>query len=242
MAGIKPHDWSVLALVPNQKRRVKVHEIKDEMFPHEIEVSFWNPDANGQIQRESRVVNGMPGLSRFSEVVLHQGRMEQFFLDAIRASYPAQESNATSGTAPGSDGETAARRIQVERCVIPTSLEIDESLVDDDSAYPVTVTLRHLSEEEATPTQMLSNLRDGLFRSNLSGDDVQDMLTKSSGSQQADEVVKCKYVVGCDGAHSWTRKTLGKEFEMQGEMTDFIWYDFFFPEWPCAESCDCCKV
>ncbi|KAI0073054.1 hypothetical protein K474DRAFT_1604014 [Panus rudis PR-1116 ss-1] len=35
------------------------------------------------------------------------------------------------------------------------------------------------------------------------------------------EVVKAKFVVGCDGAHSWVRKTLG--ITMDGEQTNYIW-------------------
>ena len=134
--------------------------------------------------------------------------MEQFFLDAIRASYAADDPDA----------------LRVERKVIPTALSIDESLVGDDDAYPISVTLRYLTEAEATPTQMLSNLNDGLFRSNLAADDVDDILERSAGRDAVEEVVKAKYVVGCDGAHSWTRKALGEEFEMHGEMTDYIWY------------------
>ncbi|KAF6838491.1 FAD binding domain protein [Colletotrichum musicola] len=171
-----------------------------------LEVSFWNPDSEGTIRRSARAANTIPGLSRFTETVLHQGRLEQFFLDAIRESSP--------------DGDEPLR---VERMVIPTSLEIDEGLAEDPDAHPVTVTLRHLTEEEATPTQMLSNLGDGLFRSNLVGDDVGGMLARSEGRGARDEVVRAKYVVGCDGAHSWTRKTLGKDFEMKGETTDAIW-------------------
>jgi phenol 2-monooxygenase len=111
----------------------------------------------------------------------------------------------------------------VERCILPTSLVIDETCVESDDAHPVTVTLRHLSEDEATPSQRLSNLSDGLFRSNLAEDDLDDMLSRTAVRDHHEEVVKCKYVVGCDGAHSWTRKSLGKDFEMAGEMTDFIW-------------------
>lgn len=142
--------------------------------------------------------------------MLHQGRVEGFFLDAIAASYPH----------PASPGH----EIKVERMVIPTSLSIDEQKIEDDDAYPLTVTLRNLSEEEATPTQRLSNLRDGLFRSNLANDDVGSKIEKQNEQEDTrEEVVRAKYVVGCDGAHSWTRKMLGKEFEMHGEMTDFIW-------------------
>ena len=34
-------------------------------------------------------------------------------------------------------------------------------------------------------------------------------------------MISAKYMIGCDGAHSWTRRQLG--FIMQGEQTDFIW-------------------
>ncbi|GJC91669.1 FAD binding domain-containing protein [Colletotrichum higginsianum] len=168
---------------------------------HMLEVSFWNPDEGGTIRRSARAANTIPGLSRFTESVLHQGRIEQFFLDAIRASY-ASDSDA----------------LHVERMVIPTSLEIDEAKAEDPDAHPVTVTLRHLTEEEATPTQMLSNLSDGIFRSNLADDDVGDILERSEGREARDEVARAKYVVGCDGAHSWTRKTLGKDFEMKADI------------------------
>ncbi|KAI1325414.1 FAD binding domain-containing protein [Xylariaceae sp. FL0255] len=186
---------------------------------HMMEVNFWNPDVEGRIKRNHRAPNNIQGLSRFTECVLHQGRMEQFFLDGIEASYPL--------------GANDDYKIKVERMVMPTSLEIDEKSVDDDDAYPLTVTLRHVTEEEAMPTQRLSNMADGLFRSNISGGDgdagvVTDPVSDANGSGNGngvsrEEVVKAKYVVGCDGAHSWTRKTLGEEFEMHGEMTDSIW-------------------
>ncbi|KAI3339118.1 FAD binding domain-containing protein [Ustulina deusta] len=175
-----------------------------------FEVSFWNPDPDGRIQRNSRVPDNVASLSRFTESVLHQGRMESFFLDGIAASYPHPAS--------------PAHQIQVERMVIPTSLLIDEEKVDDEDAYPLTIALQHLNADEATPAQRLSNLSDGLFRSNLADDDVPQMIAQSHRRKDVrEEVVKAKYVVGCDGAHSWTRKALGKDFEMRGEMTDFIW-------------------
>ncbi|KAK8088337.1 hypothetical protein PG997_003298 [Apiospora hydei] len=178
---------------------------------HLIEVSFWNPDSDGTIKRHRRAPDNISGMSRFTEAVLHQGRMEAFFLDAIAASYPHPAD--PSGTP-----------LKVERMVLPTSLEVDEAAAEDDDAHPITVTLRHLTEEEATPTQKLSNLSDGLFRSNLAGDDVGEMLAQSKGRADVrEEVVKAKYVVGCDGAHSWTRKALGPKYEMKGEMTDFVW-------------------
>ncbi|CAK7201901.1 hypothetical protein SEUCBS139899_004616 [Sporothrix eucalyptigena] len=190
-------------------------------------VCFWNPDESGLIRRDNRVVNGRAGLSRFHEVVLHQGRAETFFLNAIRDSY-----GPTDGVGAATE-ETATwlpqRRITVERKVMPTFLSIDEQTTGDADAYPITVKLRHLSEAEATPTQMLSNVQDGLFRSNLNPPDDSTITPRAAhdgagpAAAEDEEVVQCKYVVGCDGAHSWTRKALGPEFDMVGEMTDYIW-------------------
>jgi hypothetical protein len=128
-----------------------------------------------------------------------QGRIERFFLDSI-----AENSS-----------------IRVERGVLPEELSLDEQLVEDEDAFPITVRLRHLSEEEAAPAQKLSNLSDGLFRSNLAKDDTDDLIQKSKGEEGKTEVVKAKYVIGCDGAHSWTRRQLG--YTMEGEQTDYIW-------------------
>ncbi|KZP19041.1 hypothetical protein FIBSPDRAFT_933091 [Athelia psychrophila] len=38
---------------------------------------------------------------------------------------------------------------------------------------------------------------------------------------KTEETVKAKYVVACDGAHSWTRKALG--IPMEGEQLEFVW-------------------
>lgn len=108
--------------------------------------------------------------------------------------------------------------------MLPESLTIDESKVDDDAAYPVTVKLRQLNEEESTPPQAAnaSKVADGLFRSNLvQNDDEDDLIRKSKARAGDSEIVHAKYVIGCDGARSWTRRQLG--FELDGEATDFIW-------------------
>ncbi|KAK6531736.1 hypothetical protein TWF694_002911 [Orbilia ellipsospora] len=166
---------------------------------HMLEVCFWNPDENGTIRRTGRVPDTPHGFSRFTECVLHQGRMERFFLDHLKE-----------------DGDM----IRIERPVLPSGLQIDEGNMEDATAYPITINLRHLTDEEATPDQG-SNIPNGLFRSNLTADDTEDLIKISSGKEGTEEVVRAKYVVGCDGAHSWTRKQLG--FKMEGEHTEIIW-------------------
>lgn len=171
-----------------------------------LEICLWNPNESGIIQRSSRIPDTIPGLSRFQQVVLHQGRIERFFLDAIK---------------DFSNGNVA-----VERGVLPTSLDIDITAVEDADAYPVTVQLRHLTEAEATPKQTanVDTVQDGLFRSNLAADDTEDMLKAAAElDQKANgiETVKAKYVVGADGAHSWVRNQIG--LKLEGESTDYIW-------------------
>lgn len=173
---------------------------------HMLEICLWNPDKDGVIRRSDRIPDTIPGISRFQQVVLHQGRIERFFLDFIKAH---------------SD-------IRVERGVLPSKLEFDESLAEDADAYPITVTLRHLSEEEATPGQVATSanggaVQDGLFRSNLAADDTADLLKAADLNAKANttEVVRAKYMLGADGAHSWVRRELG--FCLEGETTDYIW-------------------
>lgn len=144
------------------------------------------------------------GISRFTQIVLHQGRIERFFLDHTK--------KYSKGT------------LHVERAVLPESLDIAEELCDNHSpdSYPLTVRLRYLTDEEAAPAQSNgSTVSDGLFRSNLADDDTDDLIAKSREKQGSTEIVKAKYMVGCDGAHSWTRRQLG--FQLEGEPTDFIW-------------------
>ncbi|KAK8113753.1 hypothetical protein PG999_005822 [Apiospora kogelbergensis] len=162
-----------------------------------------NPDEYGIIRRSDRVPDTPVGLSRLQQSTLHQGRIERFFLDNIK-----KYSNDT---------------IKVERGVLPESLEIDQSKVEDQNAYPVTVKLRFLTEEEAAPRQLGgSKVSDGLFRSNLFQEADEDALIRQTyGRAGTGETVHAKYVIGCDGARSWTRTTLG--FELEGEATDMIW-------------------
>lgn len=151
------------------------------------------------IRRSDRIPDTIPGISRFQQVVLHQGRIERFFLDHMKK----------------------YSEIEVERGVMPESMEYDSRQAEDIDAYPITVQLRHLTEEEATPAQNLTSIPDGLFRSSLASDDTDDLIRKSRGNEGKTETVKAKYMIGCDGAHSWTRRQLG--FQLEGEATDFIW-------------------
>lgn len=178
---------------------------------HMLEICLWNPDANGNIRRSDRIADTIPGISRFQQVVLHQGRIERFFLDSIKE-----------------HGD-----FSVERGVLPVSFDFDKTKAGDFDDYPINVTLRTLSDNEATPHQrqqhqkstdgQKSVIEDGLFRSNLVADDTDDLIRASKANDCADQVerVKAKFLVGCDGAHSWVRRQAG--FRLEGDSTDYIW-------------------
>jgi len=151
---------------------------------------LWNPDKDGIIQCGDRIPDTIPNISRFHQVVLHQGHVERFFLDSIR--------NHSNGT------------FAVEHGVMPTHFKFDESLAESPDAYPITATLRHLSEEEVTPKQSATSangegIQDGIFRRNLTPDDNEELLRKAqklSGKANKTEVVMAWYMLGADGAHS----------------------------------------
>jgi phenol 2-monooxygenase len=189
-----------------------------------LEICLWNPDSEGKIRRSDRIPDTIPFISRFQQVVLHQGtwtlqsmfgiklkaltgRIERFFLDSLKEY---------------SD-------IRVERGVLPDSMSFDESQAEDLDAYPIEVVLQHLTEEEANPQQSNATngaaKSDGLFRSNMAADDTQELLSKAAtnGREGSKETVHAKYMIGCDGAHSWVRNQLG--YKLEGEQTDYIWYE-----------------
>ncbi|OQD70146.1 hypothetical protein PENDEC_c026G06205 [Penicillium decumbens] len=177
---------------------------------HMIEICLWNPDENGRLRRSSRIPDTIPGISRFQQVVLHQGRIERFFLDSMK-----EHGN-----------------LSVERGVLPVSLQFDETKAADFNDYPISVELRTLSDDEATPAQRQqhhktadgqeSTLEDGLFRSNLVADDTDDLIRKTENNRaDQTELIKAKFMVGCDGAHSWVRRQAG--FKLEGDSTDYIW-------------------
>ncbi|GAA5910203.1 hypothetical protein JCM6882_001771 [Rhodosporidiobolus microsporus] len=169
------------------------------------EINFWNPCPNtGRLVRTAKIPDTIPGLSRFQQTILHQGRVEAHLLeDAAKHSKGA---------------------IIPERGMLPESLEVDESLVDDLSAYPISVKVRHLSDEEANPDAYkgdVNGTRSGLFRSSLLSAEEEAALYKKKEQPTKIETIKARFLVGCDGAHSWTRRTLG--INMIGEQTNYVW-------------------
>ncbi|KAH9206669.1 FAD binding domain-containing protein [Leptodontidium sp. 2 PMI_412] len=185
---------------------------------HMLEIRFWvqtgaedfkNPDEHGQLYRSDAMADTVPGASRFQQATLHQGISPLRICIDYLLGYVHKHSS-----------------IGVERGVIPESLSIDANFTDSANEYPVSVTLRHMLEEGTVPEEIhgshASGVPNGLFRSNLTADDTASLLENAQSSTSTrSEKVLAKYVVGCDGAHSWTRRQIG--VVMEGEQTDLVW-------------------
>ncbi|KAJ7263918.1 FAD binding domain-containing protein [Mycena rebaudengoi] len=98
--------------------------------------------------------------------------------------------------------------LTVERSVSPLSFRFND---DSTETHPITVEVAHLKciEDNVDPAS-------GLYRSNI-------VLEERSPTRQTSgtEIIRAKYMVGCDGARSWTRKQLG--FELEGESANIYW-------------------
>ncbi|KAJ7628801.1 FAD binding domain-containing protein [Roridomyces roridus] len=95
--------------------------------------------------------------------------------------------------------------LRVERSVVPISFEYEPD-------QPITVKLAHLpkTEEYIDPSS-------GLYRSNVVTTDSENLDIKDARIEE----IKAKYVVGCDGAKSWTRQQLG--FSLEGDSANIYW-------------------
>lgn len=97
--------------------------------------------------------------------------------------------------------------LQVDRLLAPRALSVDET-----AEFPVRVELH------AVPAPEGWDERNGLYRSNVR---VDDSYTRSEATSAVSEIVRCKYLVGCDGAHSWVRRAVG--LVPEGERSASFW-------------------
>ncbi|KAB8237359.1 putative phenol 2-monooxygenase [Aspergillus alliaceus] len=182
-------------------------ELFDSMgFQHRVvnegvelpEFMFWAHDENGKLNRHkpfrSKSLDGLP----YRTFALGQGRIERYILDSIKSS----------------------SELVVERGVAAESLEYDTSLDNNHDEYPIRVKLRTLTEEELNAASAYGGSA-SLTRDNVAPDDVEDLTPKRRNVPGTVEIVKAKYLISCDGGHSWTRKQLGIPFT--GSTTEHIW-------------------
>lgn len=110
--------------------------------------------------------------------------------------------------------------VKVDRGVQPISLDIDHSKVEDFQTYAVKVAIQHLTKEELLSSPWsLPIPKKGDFNINP-GDEIGSN-EKVSDRAGTTEVIHAKYVIGCDGASSWTRKQVG--LRLEGDGNDPLW-------------------
>jgi len=159
------------------------------------EVVIYSPNDSGDgIKETDRLVDTLPGTSHVKHVNLGQDRVEAIFIDAM------QKFN----------------NVEVERLLQPVDLQVDRQKLDDSSSFPISVTVQTLP-----PPEQLGNgdVQSGLYRSNLFATEQ-----PHEADRGAQEVIRCRYVVGCDGARSWVRRQLG--LELQGDSSNVYWGAF----------------
>ncbi|GFG16055.1 phenol 2-monooxygenase [Aspergillus udagawae] len=105
----------------------------------------------------------------------------------------------------------ARKHVEVKRETIPTSFKIDHTTIDDHDAFPIRVNLENVPPDPNTPF-------DGV---DAPSSELSEAQSDDSGYAGMGTMVEAKYILGCDGAHSWLRKQLG--LRLEGETYDDSW-------------------
>ncbi|KAJ6119773.1 hypothetical protein N7523_004053 [Penicillium sp. IBT 18751x] len=121
-------------------------------------------------------------LSRYGQILLGQGLIEQVFIDHLRH----------------------GRRIEIERSKAAIALDILPSVNGQTPDFPIAV-------KAGT-------------RTNQTGFDTSPVNAENSPIH--DETICARYLVGCDGAHSWTREQLGVPSEATSSGSTWGVIDF----------------
>lgn len=90
--------------------------------------------------------------------------------------------------------------VEVRRHTVPASLSIDMNFVHDhcQDSYPIRVDLMNIAGPETSP-----------------------IVNGGASTHNSREVIEAKYLLGCDGAHSWVRSQLG--LKLEGTSRDVEW-------------------
>ena len=133
------------------------------------------------------------GISRYTSVAINQAVIEQTFLDLV----------------------SQKGRFHVERDMLPESLSLIESHPEDEDCYPINIKVRHLHSPSPlrAPNGTGQDTRSHLQMKEDKDSDAAKGL--ETGNAEAIESINAKYLLACDGAHSWTRRQLG--LVMEGE-------------------------
>lgn len=113
-----------------------------------------------------------------------------------------------------------AGKVHMERSIVPEKLTMDLSSIEREDTYPITIEVRHKAYDHGS-TEV--NGADGSKNAFSNGTEVNMDVLKNPETVQSErvEIIKAKYLLGCDGAHSWTRRQVG--LPLEGEQSDHVW-------------------
>ncbi|PSN64160.1 putative phenol 2-monooxygenase [Corynespora cassiicola Philippines] len=171
-----------------------------------FETNYWGDDGKGGIKRMMRAPEWYPELGRFYQTNVVQGDLERTLMDGMKR----------------------FNNLEVERGVQATEIKLDDSSADDPEAYPITVTVKHLTEAEmaeATDDHKGSIPKPGDF--NWDPRDEPYRIRRPSGKEGTTEIIRAKYLIGTDGPRSIVRKSIGANSataprEPGGVALDFV--------------------
>ncbi|KAG5654915.1 hypothetical protein KAF25_010960 [Fusarium avenaceum] len=160
-----------------------------------VEMTFWAGTQDIPIKRVARFPKWYPELGKYC--LVHTRNTERALLDGMKA----------------------FNGLEVERGVIATSLDIDESCVHDVQAHAIKLTVQHLTDEELAASWADQTIpQPGDFNYNPADEPYSKR--KVTGKEGSTEVIRAKFVIGADGSRSWTRGALGFDFLGDDENQD----------------------
>ncbi|KAH7242661.1 FAD binding domain-containing protein [Fusarium tricinctum] len=162
-----------------------------------VEMTIWAGTKDIPVKRVARFPKWYPELGHYRLVHTSQGNTERALLDGMKA----------------------FNGLEVERGVIATSLDIDESSVHDVQAHAIKLTVQHLTDDELAVSSANETIpQPGDFNYNPA--DEPYLKRKVTGKEGSTEVIRAKFVIGADGSRSWTRSALGFDFLGDDESRD----------------------
>ncbi|KAJ6142979.1 phenol 2-monooxygenase [Penicillium samsonianum] len=171
--------------------------IADDLYKNAapaMEMTFWAGSKDSPLKRVARLPKWYPELGQYHLVHTSQGNTERALLDGMKA----------------------FNGLEVERGVIASAIAIDESSVHDPQAHAITLTVKHLTDEElASSSSKFTVPQPGDFNYTLA--DEPYLKRKVTGKEGSTETIKAKFVIGTDGSRSWTRQALGFDFLGDGD-------------------------
>lgn len=111
-------------------------------------------------------------------------------------------------------------RVRLESCMEPESLMLDQYAVEDSDARPVEIKIRYVRKNENTT--MTNGVKQAECWFHADHDEaVRSRKAKKEGRAEGElEIIKAKYLLGCDGAHGWIRQQL--DLSLEGKQTDYV--------------------